>query len=79
MGKQTAVRYQQVAALDFADNPDHNFRIHAEKRPATYWIRNATTSLDSQAGLTAAARCVADSIVYSSPPISDLKASPSPT
>jgi len=39
VGQQAAVRYQQVAALDFADTPDHNFGIHAEKRPASYWIR----------------------------------------
>ena len=28
--------YQQVAALDFADNPEHNFGIHAEKEGSIY-------------------------------------------
>ena len=29
-------RAQQVAAFDFADNPEHNFGIHAKKRPTIY-------------------------------------------
>ena len=36
VGQDMHVRYQQVAALDFADNPDHNFGIHAKKKPAIY-------------------------------------------
>ena len=27
---------QQVAALDFADNPEHNFGIHEKKEPTIY-------------------------------------------
>ena len=32
--------YQQVAALDFADNPEHNFGIHEAKGPTIYTTRD---------------------------------------
>ena len=35
---------QQVAALDFADNPEHNFGIHSRKEAALY----ATGDPDSE-------------------------------
>ena len=37
---------QQVAALDFADNPEHNFGIHDEKEPRIYV--NNTKDPDSE-------------------------------
>lgn len=32
-------RYQQVGALDFADNPEHNFGIHEQKGATIYMDR----------------------------------------
>ena len=36
---------QQVAALDFADNPDHNFGIHSGRKPSTLALRMTIASI----------------------------------